>query len=45
VRVEHGGEETIRARAWIADGAAGTAGRRVSLELQLDANLVETSNR
>lgn len=45
VRVEHGGEQTIRARAWIPDRAADTAGRRVSLELELDANLVKTPNR
>ena len=45
VRVERGGEQTIRARAWIADDAADTAGRRASVQLELDADLAETSHR
>jgi hypothetical protein len=45
MRLERAGERTIRARAWIADGATDTAGRRVDLDLQLDADLVENARR
>lgn len=45
VRVERGAERTVHARAWIAPGAGGTAGRSIALDLELDANLVEPSHR
>ena len=45
VRVERGGEQTVRARAWIASGADGTAGRRAALDLELDAQLAGRSHR
>jgi hypothetical protein len=45
VRIERGGEQSIRARAWIPAGAEDTAGRRVALQLQLDADLVKASLR
>lgn len=45
VRVERGGERTVHARAWIAPGADGTAGRRVALDLELDARLAGRSDR
>ena len=44
-RVERGGERTVHARAWIASGAEGTAGRRVALDLELDARLAGRSRR
>lgn len=43
--VERGGESTIRARAWLPAGAAGTEGRRVATTLQLDADLVDAPPR
>ena len=45
VRVERGEERTVRAAAWIASGARDTAGRRVALDLELDARLVPRSHR
>ncbi len=43
--VERGGERTVHARAWIASGAEGTAGRHVALDLELDARLAGRSHR
>jgi hypothetical protein len=45
VRIERGGDQTIHARAWIPAGAEDTTGRRVTLQLQLDADLVKASLR
>lgn len=44
-RVERGAERTVQVRTWIAGGADGTAGRRVALDLELDARLAENSHR
>jgi hypothetical protein len=43
MRLERGAERTVRARAWIPAGAPDTAARRAEVELELDAELVETS--
>ena len=45
MRVERGGERTIHARAWIAADARDTAGRSAELDLELQADLIEKTNR
>ena len=45
VTVKRGEERTVYAKAWIASGAEDTAGRRVALELELDARLAGRSHR
>ncbi|HYN90771.1 MAG TPA: hypothetical protein VER75_02535 [Thermoleophilaceae bacterium] len=45
LRVERGEERIVRVRAWIPAGTPGTAGRRVALQLALDAELVKATRR
>jgi hypothetical protein len=45
LRVERAGERTIRVRAWISAGTEDTAGRRVAVKLELDAELVKAARR
>jgi hypothetical protein len=45
LRVERAGEQTIRVRAWIPAGTEDTAGRRVAVKLELDAELVRAARR
>jgi hypothetical protein len=45
VRLDHAAERTIRVRAWIPADAPDTVGRRVALNLELDAELAKASRR
>jgi hypothetical protein len=45
VRLDRAEERTVRVRAWIPAGTPDTAGRRVAVELELDADLVKASRR
>jgi hypothetical protein len=45
VRLNKAEERVIRVRAWIPAGAGNTIGRRVAVDLQLDAQLTKASRR
>ena len=45
VRLERAGEQSVHVRAWIPAGAEDTVGRRASVRLQLDAELVKAPRR
>jgi hypothetical protein len=45
LRLERADESTVRVRAWIPAGADNTAGRRVAVKLELDAQLVKAARR
>jgi hypothetical protein len=45
LRLERAGESTVRVRAWIPAGADNTAGHRVAVKLELDAQLVKAARR
>jgi hypothetical protein len=45
LRLEKAGERTIRVRAWIPKGTDNTIGRRVAVNLELDAELTKASRR
>jgi type IV pilus biogenesis protein CpaD/CtpE len=45
LRLERANERTVRVRAWIPAGTEHTAGRRVAVTLELDAELVKAARR
>jgi hypothetical protein len=45
LRLDRAEERTVRVRAWIPAGTPETVGRRVAVELELDADLVKASRR
>jgi hypothetical protein len=45
LRLKKAGERVVRVRAWIPEGASDTAGRRVAVDLELDAELTKVSRR
>jgi hypothetical protein len=45
LRLERAEERPVRVRAWIPAGTEDTAGRRVAVTLELDAELVKASRR
>ena len=45
VRLDRAETRTVRVRAWIPAGTPDTAGRRVAVELELDAELVKVRQR
>jgi hypothetical protein len=45
LRLARAEERTVRVRAWIPAGTPDTAGRRVAVELELDADLVKALRR
>jgi hypothetical protein len=45
LRLERADERTVRVRTWIPAGTENTAGRRVAVNLELDAELVKAGRR
>ena len=45
LRLEKAEERVVRVRAWIPEGTADTTGRRVAVDLELDAELTKGSRR
>jgi hypothetical protein len=45
LRLKKAEERVIRVRAWIPEGTADTTGRRVAVDLELDAELTKVSRR
>jgi hypothetical protein len=45
LRLERAEERTVRVQAWIPAGTDDTTGRRVAVQLQLDAELVKATRR
>jgi hypothetical protein len=45
LRLKKAEERVVRVRAWIPEGADNTTGRRVAVDLELDAELSEASRR
>jgi hypothetical protein len=45
LRLDRAEERVVRVRAWIPDGTANTTGRRVAVNLELDAELTKVSRR
>ena len=45
LRLERGSERTVQVRAWIPAGTPDTVGRRVAMQLELDAELVKAAPR
>lgn len=45
LRLERAEERTVRVRAWIPEGTDDTIGRRVAVNLELDAELTKASRR
>ena len=45
LRLKKAEERVVRVRAWIPEGADDTTGRRVAVDLELDAELTKVSRR